>query len=652
MRRAIAGRVLAVVAVFVAAVSFPSPRPAEAESGVYECTVTVGSELAYYDSTRTAVPHAVGGCRLVTLTAVSSVVSVSVPAGCDPLADTDGDGTQETFVAPGLVLPVTTQVWARCGLGVVDARARLELTESTAPPVALASLDRIEPFAVTAADGTVLRGHVYVPTGRGRLGTVLELSPYWNTSYGPSEEQETEVDGRRTMKGWHRPFLEAGFAVALVNMRGTGESDGCMQWGVDPDWSDAGTVVDALAAQPWSNGRVGMFGLSYPGWSQYMALAAKPKALKAVIPISAVIDYWSLLTRNGARLTIGPSTSTVWTAGTAGGAYASSSVLTNDRFVPDTSAGHLTCPRYAEDVAAHAQLAADGERTAYWAARDLRPLFAGSRVPALVTSGLTFDDGSITQFEGVWDLFAGPRRFLLGQWGHDIPPRPGFMAMAVAWMGQHLLPGAPTVPSGVVEYQDNRLGWHTATRWPPVATPTALHLSGSSLVSSPAAVQPSVRAFQSSGISQTRLCNAPDHVRYVSAPLTSDVLLAGNATVDLTLTSTLPEGNLAVHVYDVDASGACNAVHVDVARALTTLRHAASPGSGRDFPLLQPTAVSVRSLPFAARIPAGHRIAVLVGADAGDIQPDVRKPRIEITTGLGVKGSVTLPVVEGALTLS
>ncbi|MGH4013069.1 MAG: CocE/NonD family hydrolase [Pseudonocardiaceae bacterium] len=58
-----------------------------------------------------------------------------------------------------------------------------------------------------------------------------------------------------------------------MNLRGTGESDGCFQWGSRLDWSDASTVVESLAAQPWSNGNVGIYGTSYEGWTQYMAMA-------------------------------------------------------------------------------------------------------------------------------------------------------------------------------------------------------------------------------------------------------------------------------------------------------------------------------------------------------------------------------------------
>jgi uncharacterized protein len=50
------------------------------------------------------------------------------------------------------------------------------------------------------------------------------------------------------------------------------------------DGSDAAAVIDWIARQPWSDGRVGMFGGSYDGFTQWAALKHHPKALKAIMP--------------------------------------------------------------------------------------------------------------------------------------------------------------------------------------------------------------------------------------------------------------------------------------------------------------------------------------------------------------------------------
>ncbi|MGH7362063.1 MAG: CocE/NonD family hydrolase, partial [Candidatus Methylomirabilales bacterium] len=218
-------------------------------------------------------------------------------------------------------------------------------------------------FETRAKDGTALRGHVFLPAGGVPAGTVLQLSPYWNTVKGPAELQgDSEAV---------RPFLDAGFAVALVNLRGTGESDGCFQWGSPLDWSDAATVVTALAAEPWSNGNVGMYGTSYEAWSQFMAMADPPPALKAAVPISGVIDLWSLLTRRGAPISVGPAAALVFGTGTS---FAG---------LETAVAGHAGCGDFATHLRQGAELVTTGDRTRYYAQRDLRPFLEDSRVPVL-----------------------------------------------------------------------------------------------------------------------------------------------------------------------------------------------------------------------------------------------------------------------------
>ena len=256
---------------------------------------------------------------------------------------------------------------------------------------------------------------MYLPASGKPLATVLQLSPYWNTAKGPGESQA----GNEAVK----PFLDAGFAVALVNLRGTGESDGCFQWGSRTDWSDASRVVGALASQPWSNGSVGMYGTSYEGWSQYMAMAQPPQALKAAAPISGVIDVWSLVTRRGAPIAVGPVASTQF------------GLLTSFVDPEPALVAHVNCGEYAEHLAEGIGLVATGDRTPYYEQRDLRSQIRRSPVAVLMANGLQyFGEGHTQQFEGLWGRLRSDRtRFMLGQWAHG-GKRADFNALAVGWL--------------------------------------------------------------------------------------------------------------------------------------------------------------------------------------------------------------------------
>lgn len=561
--------------------------------------------------------------------------------------------------APAAVLPP--------GPSISDAPQRL--VEQAAQRT-LHALKEILPFSVLTPDGVVLRGHVYVPDAPGPLSTILEYSPYFNQVDDPSDGRETTAeDGRRTMSGDHRELLEAGFAVALVNLRGTGTSGNCVHWGAQQDLDDVYLVVETLASQAWSDGNVGMVGTSYPGWTQFMALAAAPPSLKAVIPVSGVVDLYSILGRNGATLSIGPVATTQWHA-----LYS----IGEATYPPlDSRGGEVNrgdCPdRVLEDLRESAMLYGEGDRNAYWDARDLRPrLREGPDVPILYTNGLTDGEGHIVGMEGVWDILPSQdKRLMLGQWGHggNDHPTMDWAQMRVAWF-DHYLRGAPMiVEPGIVDYQDADGDWHVADQWPPASTPTTLFLSGTNgLVPESGKVAPGEQTFQSvhtnpcPGVCTSSIAGETPvlplaqcqgaQALFVSPPLKEDVLLAGNFHVNLTLSSTLPNGHLAAYLYRTTGDGTCGDTDVrEVRRALASLRHAQTPGQhdGEDFPIGTPTGVNLPSHPFASPVKAGERLVVAIGGGSLELTPEVRKPALTVTTGQGVLGQVTLPVVEGAL---
>lgn len=525
------------------------------------------------------------------------------------------------------------------------------------------SLKEIKPFAATAKDGIRLAGHVYIPDAPPPVPVVLEYSPYHNQQQDPSDKREQVADGRRTMTGNHRPLLEAGFAVALVNLRGTGISGGCVQWGTSTDLEDVALVIESLAAQPWSNGRVGMVGTSYPGWTQYMALASKAPSLKAVIPVSGLIDLHSLLSRNGATLSIGPVVTTQWHALYSLGEMAYPPIDSRGGSVNHNECG----PRVAEDLRESMQLYAVGDRNAYWEARDIRDKVRESNVPILFTNGLTDGEGHILQFEGLWDMIQHPnKRMMIGQWGHGGTAHPSgeWVNMRVAWFDHWLRDGPAVLETGVVEYQDDLRQWHTTDRWPPASNATTLFLSSGAIEAARDKVAPSSQTLQSTsynpcpGVCTDGLVDtphqpvcAPTSALYVSPPLKEDVLLAGNFHVNLTVSSTLPDGNFAVYLYRTVGNGQCPDTQVvEVRRALSDLRHARAPGhSGADFPVNTPTAVNLVSHPFAAQLKAGERLVLAVGGGSTELTPEARLPALTVSTGGSAQGQITIPVVEGRL---
>lgn len=126
---------------------------------------------------------------------------------------------------------------------------------------------------VVMRDGVALRANVFRPDS-GRWPALLTRLPY-------------SKDGR-----WSRDVLEPifaatrSYAVVIQDTRGCFRSGG--EWHPYAGESEDGTdTIDWIAAQPWCNGRVGMYGASYYGFTQWAAAQRRPAALMALVPFIA-----------------------------------------------------------------------------------------------------------------------------------------------------------------------------------------------------------------------------------------------------------------------------------------------------------------------------------------------------------------------------
>jgi hypothetical protein len=95
-------------------------------------------------------------------------------------------------------------------------------------------------------------------------------------------------------------LLRYGYMVAAVDVRGGGASFGISKGPFNPDETrDAYDLTEWFAAQPWCDGNIGMYGLSYLGITQYMAASTQPPHLKAIFPMMAMFDMYSFVYPGG-----------------------------------------------------------------------------------------------------------------------------------------------------------------------------------------------------------------------------------------------------------------------------------------------------------------------------------------------------------------
>jgi putative CocE/NonD family hydrolase len=146
---------------------------------------------------------------------------------------------------------------------------------------------------IPVRDGTLLAGDLFRPAGPGKFPVILGCHPY------NCEVQTAPL--RPIGYGNLRGYIEAGdpaflvrrgYVQAVVNVRGTGKSQGKFQMMGPLEVQDVCDAIQWLANQPWSDGNVGMFGVSYFAWLQLQVGALNPPHLKAIFAPWGATDFY------------------------------------------------------------------------------------------------------------------------------------------------------------------------------------------------------------------------------------------------------------------------------------------------------------------------------------------------------------------------
>ncbi|MEO5492896.1 MAG: CocE/NonD family hydrolase [Sphingomonas sp.] len=131
---------------------------------------------------------------------------------------------------------------------------------------------------VPMRDGVKLSTEVYRPAAAGRYPVILQRSPYYNA---------IDVTGCKTTIGLGEDRLAAiaaqGYVVITQEARGTSRSEGTFRPFVQ-EGNDGYDAIEWAARQPWSTGKVGMYGGSYLGIVQWTAAIKRPPHLTTIVP--------------------------------------------------------------------------------------------------------------------------------------------------------------------------------------------------------------------------------------------------------------------------------------------------------------------------------------------------------------------------------
>lgn len=451
--------------------------------------------------------------------------------------------------------------------------------------------------AIPMPDGAVLMADIYRTLDDDASPALLERTPY------------SKSNGRYVGGLLLNPVeaVERGYAVVVQDVRGRFASEGDWEPFVN-EGADGAATVDWIAAQPWCNGRVGVYGASYMGVGAIQTLARSPRALKAGVLYMTGSDYYRAWTYAGGAFEL--KFNLFWTM-----RLALSQALSRGE-EPDEALA-LAALRPADllhelpikDIAAFTNAAPywrlwhdHDTYDEYWRAVNAADRVREMSAPILHVTGWYdhFLRGHLDLYRAIEERGRLEQKLLVGPWDHgsyhasaatvsgdrDFGPAavngPALMSgLALGWFDRWLK-GVANEPSPKVRYfvmGENR--WHDAATWPPPHIPTSFFLRSGNVLSefAPAGEEPydsyiydpndpvpTIGGRGSSGSAvlgsagvrdQAVFSQRTDVACYTTAHLMDPVTIAGPIELRLFAAASTPATDFTAKLVDVQPDGYC-----------------------------------------------------------------------------------------------
>lgn len=371
-------------------------------------------------------------------------------------------------------------------------------------------------------------------------------------------------------------FVPHGYAVAMIALRGSGGSGGCIDLMGPLETADLDQAVTWLGTQPWSSGAVALAGLSYAGSTPWQVAEQGNPHLRTIVPMSGIPDLYGWMLKNGTRHVASP--------GLFVKSYHQLSVLWASPYNgkdAGTWSQAVACEPIAQAYEESLRSSATLERTPFWSARDHR---AGV---------LDKYRGSILVVQGMEDWRVPPRnaypfvselesrgvavKQILGQWSHSTPGnvvaaehrRLDWAEILLHWF-DYWLKGDTSKDLGPrVQVEDSTGESRSDDSWPPKdAWSLSLSMApGGKLVAEPVEgsedviVGPTPRR-QQDAIPAPLPAHVPEAAqpcpacpRFESEPFAKGLRFAGLPTLELVVTPTGPGGHVTALLWTTGAGG-------------------------------------------------------------------------------------------------
>ena len=144
----------------------------------------------------------------------------------------------------------------------------------------------------TTGDPLLIRANVYRPKAQGRCPVLVTCGPYGKDipyeKTNPASFALVNSKNKSLHSAWEVPepryWTAQGYAIVRADERGTGNSPGKLDTLSASTYEGFFDLIEWSADQPWSNGKVGLLGISYFAASQWQVASRNPRGLAAIVP--------------------------------------------------------------------------------------------------------------------------------------------------------------------------------------------------------------------------------------------------------------------------------------------------------------------------------------------------------------------------------
>ena len=493
-------------------------------------------------------------------------------------------------------------------------------------PVVPDGVRRIDHAWIPLSDGTRLAARIWLPEDAEErpVPGLLEAIPY-------RKNDSTSVSDA----GRHGYFAQHGYASVRVDIRGSGDSDGILlDEYLAQEQDDLVEIIAWIAAQPWCDGGVGMFGYSWGGFAALQAAARRPPALKAIVSVASTDDRYAddVHYMGGCLLAY-----YLLSWATTVHVY---SVLPPDPEVVGDAWLEMWQARLEGVHPMIEPWLTHQRRDGYWRHGSICEDYAAVECPVLLAGG--WADGYRNAVLRMLEGLRCPRKAVMGPWSHHfpndaIPPGPaiGFLQECVRWWDRWLKgadngvmegpmltswiqDAAPPAPS----YGERPGRWVAEPSWPsPNVEVRSLALGSDGIergdwwplrVSSPQSTGVDAGDWDPFGnpadLPPDQRAEDGRSLTWDSLPLDRDVAILGQPALRLELESDRPCALVAVRLCDVAPGGSSTLI----TRGLLNLTHREGHSEPQPLEPGRREQVTVAMKAIGQVVPAGHRLRVSV----------------------------------------